>query len=163
MPISVIAKIVQRNNGKFKLMNADAVSYDGSETVSIKDKVDEVINTANKKTIYFVMKDVNPGIQDLECPFPENGEISSINVLYKSSYAGDIAIDIKKASLTERASNTWTSIFDSSKLVVNGANGTKNYTLANTTVNKNDIVIVDVLTSNVYINSLTINIEIILK
>ena len=53
MAIQVISKLVQKNNGKFKLMDAKNVSYDGSESVSIKDKVDEVIQklAANRNIV----------------------------------------------------------------------------------------------------------------
>ena len=42
MAIPVISKIIQKNNGKFKLMDAKNVSYDGTEIISIKDKIDTV-------------------------------------------------------------------------------------------------------------------------
>jgi len=44
MAIPVISKITQKNNMTFKLMDAKNVSYDGTEGLSVKDKVDEISN-----------------------------------------------------------------------------------------------------------------------
>lgn len=157
MPIPVISKIVQRNNGKFKLMDAANVSYDGSEEISIKDKVDELA----KKHICFIIADAVQGVQPFECIFPYNGKIESIHAVCTTENGGNVELDIEKTALSDRAINIWTSILDDNKFIIN-EDGTQLYTIQDDTVNKYDIFRISVL-NNTIINSLTINIEINIK
>jgi len=157
LAIPVISKIIQKNNGKFKLMDAKNVSYDGTEIISIKDKIDTVAS----KVIYFVLKDVGQGVQDYECQFIYGGKIKSIYAIYKAATTDDIIIDVEKASESDRLLNTWTSIL-SEKLTLNNDPSKQTYTLSNDIVDIKDIFRINILNNNVNISSLTLNIEIMI-
>lgn len=69
MAIQVISKIAQKNNMKFKLMDAQNVSYDGTEQISIKDKIDEAFTKIDTKS------SINIQIADTVPPDQKTGDI----------------------------------------------------------------------------------------
>lgn len=60
MAIQIISKLTQKNGMSFKIVDAVNVSYDGTETISIKDKIDAKPD--------FVISDIEPTDQ-------KNGDI----------------------------------------------------------------------------------------
>lgn len=58
MAIRIISKLAQKNDMTFKIVDAKDVSYDGSEDVSIKDKVDELLQSSLKPDI--ILNDQEP-------------------------------------------------------------------------------------------------------